>query len=67
MTTSSEQTTTNAKPRPSGDHWFEMTATLCRDQTQQLGQWMDESLRSLESSLERYSSPDSRGESAGRR
>ena len=66
MTTSSENTTTT-KTRPCGDHWFEMTATLAADDTQRFGDWMSETLVALEIALEKYSSPQSRGENVQRR
>ena len=66
MTTSSEDQTP-VKNRPSGDHWFEMTATLSIQETAQFGDWMAESLDELEASLQQFSSPQSRGESVSRR
>ena len=31
-----------------GDHWFEMTATLCPESTARLGDWIDEDLAAFE-------------------
>ena len=66
MTTSSENKTP-IKNRPSGDHWFEMTATLSVQETATFGEWMSKSLDELEASLQEFSSPQSRGESVTRR
>jgi hypothetical protein len=66
MTTSSTNQTKPSK-RPSGDHWFEMTATLSAEDTAMLDDWVSESLQQLEVSLAHFSSPQSRGESATRR
>jgi hypothetical protein len=66
MTTSSKNPTPS-KIRPSGDHWFEMTATLSRQETARFGDWISVSLQELEVSLEKFSSPQSRGDSVNRR
>jgi hypothetical protein len=66
MTTSSENQIP-VKSRPSGDHWFEMTATLSIEETAQFGDWMSASLNELEASLQHFASPQSRGESISRR
>ena len=58
MTTSSEQSIPSA-PRPSGDHWGELTATLCQDSVLVFDEWIDGELRRLEDELDRFVSPNS--------
>ncbi len=65
MTTSSDHRTP-ATPRPSGEHWFELTATLCRESTEAFGDWLSDELRALESQLEAYVTPKSRGKCRAR-
>ena len=65
MTTSSDHRTP-ATPPPSGEHWFELTATLCRESTDAFGDWLSDNLRALEVQLEAYVTPNSRRKSSGR-
>lgn len=65
MTTSSE-TRTPSLPRPSGDHWLEMTATLDQQDAAVLDQWITEVLSELETKASHFSSPKSRGERLAR-
>ena len=65
MTTSSDHRTP-ATPRPSGEHWYELTATLCRESTDAFGVWLSDELKALEVQLEAYVTPDSRRKSCGR-
>lgn len=65
MTTSSDHRTP-ATPLPSGEHWFELTATLCRESTEAFGDWLSDELRELEDQLEAYVTPRSRRKSRGR-
>ena len=59
MTTSSDhRTPTN--PRPSGEHWFELTATLCVESTEEFGDWLSQELDELVDSLDTYVTPNSR-------
>ena len=58
MTTSSNQSVPSA-PRPSGEHWNELTAVLCEDSVLALDRWMDEDLNRLVSELDRFVSPNS--------
>lgn len=58
MTTSSNHSTPSA-PRPTGEHWNELTATLSAESVETLGQWLSEDLEALTGSLERYASPRS--------
>ena len=52
MTTSSDNRTPSA-PRPSENHWKELTARL-PESVQTLDQWMDQQLVELEESYEDY-------------
>lgn len=57
MTTSSDHRT--PPPQPSGEHWYELTATLPEKSTEALGDWLDNELRMLEDELERFVTPQS--------
>lgn len=59
MTTSSDHRTPS-RPRLSGEHWFELTATLSRESTEVFGTWLSSELRQLEDCLEGYVTPNSR-------
>lgn len=59
MTTSSDHRTP-ATPRPSGEHWSELTATLSHESTEAFGDWLCLELRALEDRLEAYVTPRSR-------
>ena len=50
MTTSSDHRT--PAPQPSGEHWYELTATLPQKSTEAFGKWLDQELDSLEQELE---------------
>ncbi len=65
MTTSSDHRTPTT-PKPSGEHWFELTATLSRESTEAFGDWLRDELRLLEDRLEAYVTPNSRRRSGGR-
>ena len=58
MTTSSDHRTPSA-PRPSGDHWAELTATLPEVPVEELGTWLDQQLNQLQEELESYVTPNS--------
>ena len=66
MTTSSDHRTP-ATPKPSGEHWFELTATLSRESTEAFGDWLYDELRQLEDQLEAYVTPNSRRKARGRK
>ena len=65
MTTSSDHRTP-ATPLLSGEHWFELTATLCRESTEVFGDWLSDELQKLEDGLQAYVTPRSRGKGRGR-
>jgi hypothetical protein len=65
MTTSSDHRTP-ASPRPSGEHWYELTATLSRKSTEAFGDWLTDELKDLECMLDAYVTPRSRLKSRGR-
>lgn len=65
MTTSSDHRTP-ATPRPCGEHWFELTATLSRESTEAFGDWLSYELKQLEDRLEAYVTPNSRRKSRRR-
>lgn len=58
MTTSSNQRTPSA-PRPHGDHWLELTATLCRESKEEFGDWLSGELTLMEQELNSYVTPNS--------
>lgn len=58
MTTSSNHSTPSA-PRPTGEHWNELTATLSAESIETLGQWLSDDLDALTIRLEKYASPQS--------
>ena len=58
MTTSSDYRTPSA-PQPSGEHWYELTATLSPESAQEFGDWLSQELAGLESDLESYVTPNS--------
>ena len=49
-----------------GDHWYEMTAMLPVDATNDFAAWLEEELSVLEETLGQFSSPKARGESPRR-
>lgn len=53
MTTSSKNTTHEA-PKPSGEHWNELIATLPEQSVEQFGTWLDAQLAELDAELEKY-------------
>ncbi len=57
MTTSSDHRT--PAPQPSGEHWYELTATLPEKSTEAFGKWLDQELDSLEQELEGFVTPQS--------
>ncbi len=58
MTTSSKNSTAPT-PRPSGEHWNELTATLSAESVESLGKWLSEDLGVLTDTLDRFASPQS--------
>lgn len=54
----------NAAPKKqeisyAGEHWFEMTATLCPESTALLGDWIEEDLAVFEAEWSHFVSPGS--------
>lgn len=41
-------------PSPQGNHWHELTATLPKKRTEELGEWLDAELVGLETALEAF-------------
>ncbi len=63
MTTSSDHRNPSS-PQPSenwgsGEHWFELTATLSPESTEQFGEWLKDELSSLENELDSFITPNS--------
>ncbi len=62
MTTSNDYqdpTKPNQSPKKreisyAGEHWFEMTATLCPESTAQLADWIDEDLAAFEAQWSQF-------------
>jgi hypothetical protein len=50
---------TTPKPKPSGHHWSELTATLSGQTTEVIDDWMDCQLADLEAKLASYITPNS--------
>lgn len=65
MTTSSDHRTPPQLPSH-GDHWLELTATLCRESTSEFGDWLSDELALLEEELDSYVTPRSLGKSLRR-
>ena len=62
MTTSSDHQPTTPHPSEnwaSGEHWYELTATLSRKSKQAFDKWIDGELAYLEDDLERFITPNS--------
>ena len=62
MTTSSDQQPLTPQPREnwaSGEHWYELTATLSRESKEAFDKWIDSELAYLEDDLERFVTPNS--------
>jgi len=51
MTTSSDHQT---PPTASGEHWYELTATLTQTSCELFGDWLSQELETLESELEQF-------------
>ncbi len=51
MTTSSDHQT---PPKASGEHWYELTATLAQESCELFGDWLSQELQALESDLEQF-------------
>jgi hypothetical protein len=49
-----------APAKASGEHWYDLTATLSRHAREDFGNWLDGELRTLESELSDYSTAGSR-------
>lgn len=45
-----------------GEHWYELTATLSRQSRDEFGVWLSEELHGLELELSHFSTPNSRQE-----
>jgi hypothetical protein len=65
MTTSSDHRSP-APPEPHGEHWYELTATLCRQSTEVFADWLSDELKELEDRLEAFVTPNSRRKSCSR-
>lgn len=63
MTTSSDhRNPSSPQPRENwggGEHWFELTATLSTESTEQFGDWLKDELSTLESELDSFITPNS--------
>ncbi len=64
MTTSSDHRNPSSSPQPSanwagGEHWFELTATLSPESTEEFGEWLSESLAIMEDELDSFITPNS--------
>ncbi len=46
-------------PIPHGDHWLDLTATLCRDATNEFGDWLSNELAMMDEELNSYVTPNS--------
>ncbi len=53
MTTSSDHRTPS-NPRPSGEHWYELTATLSPESKEEFGNWLRSQLECLEYELDSF-------------
>ncbi len=51
MTTSNNPKT---PPTASGEHWYELTATLTQQSCELFGDWLNQELAALESELEKF-------------
>lgn len=63
MTTSSDHQNPSS-PQPSenwsgGEHWFELTATLSPESTEEFGEWLRDELAALENELDLFVTPNS--------
>lgn len=58
MTDSSDHRTPPS-PRPGGEHWNTLTATLSVESTEEFGTWLSQELKTLEEQLERFVTPNS--------
>jgi hypothetical protein len=47
-------------PRPSGEHWIELSGTLPEEETEEFAEWVREELAILERELSHFMSPNSR-------
>ena len=62
MTTSSDhRNPSSPQPRENwgGEHWFELTATLSPESTQEFGEWLRDELSTLEDELDSFTTPNS--------
>lgn len=62
MKTSSDHrdpTKPHSAPSWTGEHWFEMTATLSPESTEAFAQWLNEELTALEEELDSFVTPNS--------
>lgn len=65
MTTSSEKNTA-VDPRPGGEHWNELTATLSPKSQAAFDRWLSRQLKGLERDLDSYVTPNSLSKSQRR-
>ena len=63
MTTSSDHhqpsSPNSGQNRASGEHWYELTATLSPQSKEEFGKWIDGELAYLENDLQRFVTPKS--------
>ncbi len=52
--------TTSAAAMATGEHWYDLTATLSRQSRDEFGVWLSEELDALELALSHFSTPFSR-------
>ena len=66
-TTNSPLNPVPSKPvRLAGEHWYEMTAILPAQESQDFANWLESELAILEESLHHFGSPKASGESLRR-
>lgn len=59
-TTPSSTKTKSATAKATGEHWYDLTATLSRDSREEFGAWLNLELEILESELSQFSTELSR-------
>jgi hypothetical protein len=64
MTTSSDHRNPSSSSQThknwgGGEHWFELTATLAPESTQEFGEWLSDELSMLEDELDSFTTPNS--------
>ena len=58
MTSSSDHRTPSS-PRPGGEHWHTLTATLSAQSTEEFSTWLSLELKVLEEQLDKFVTPNS--------